>query len=75
MEKVQNVGIKSAFRPFFFNNYSINKIQIFVFLFFGGFLTLSPCGFNIIFQKQMCFVSYFLEVNVFCFLTPSHFAT
>ena len=36
MEKVQNVGIKSAFRPFFFNNYSINKIQIFVFLFFGG---------------------------------------
>ena len=38
MEKVQNVGIKSAFRPFFFfNNYSINKIQIFVFLFFGGF--------------------------------------
>ena len=62
----------------FFNNYSINKIHTFVFLFPGGFQTLSPCRFKDpcgfkehswiqgYFQKQTCFVSCFLEVDMFC---------
>ena len=33
----------------FFNNYSINKIQTFIFLFSGGFQSISPCGF-----KDLC---------------------
>ena len=68
----------------FFNNYSINKIQTFVFLFSGGFQTLSLYGFKDplrfeelswiqdYFQKQTCFVSCFLEVDVFCFFTFPH---
>ena len=51
----------------------------FVFLFSGGFQTLFPRGFKDpceskklswirgYFQKQTCFVSRFLEVDVFCF--------
>ena len=62
----------------FFNNYLINKIQTFVFLFSGGFQTLSPCGFKVpswirgYFQKQTCFAFCFLEIDVFCFLTLPH---
>ena len=57
----------------FLNNYSLNKIQTFVFLFSSGFRIISPCGFKEplyiqgYFQEQTCFVSCFLEVNVFCF--------
>ena len=62
----------------FFNNYLINKIQTFVFLFSGGFQIFSLYGFKDsckfeepswiqdYFQKQTCFVSCFLEVDVFC---------
>ena len=62
----------------FLNNYSINKIQIFVFLFSSEFQILCPCGFKEpswirgYFQKQTCFVYYFLEVDMFCFLTLLH---
>ena len=58
-----------------FNNYSINKIQTFVSLLSSGFQTLfpfgfkDPRGFKVILQKQRYFVSYFLEVNVFWFLS------
>ena len=72
------------YRYTFFDNYSINKIQTFVFLFSSGFQILSPSGFKEpcgfkkpswslgYFQKQTCFVSYFLEVDMFCFLTLLH---
>ena len=59
----------------FFNNYSINKNQTFVFLFSSRFQTLFPCEFKKLswiqgyFQKQTYFVSSFLKVNAFCFLT------
>ena len=32
----------------------------------------SLCGFKAIFQKQMCFVSYFLEINIVLLLVASH---
>jgi len=31
-----------------------------------------PYGFEVIFQKQMCFVSYFLEINIVLLLVASH---
>ena len=64
------------YRYTFFDNYSINKIQTFVFLFSSGFQILSPsgfkepCGFKKPSWIQETLVDFrlFSEANMFCFL-------
>ena len=54
----------------FFNNYSINKIQTFIFLFSGGFQSISPCGFKDLcrLKEPLWIQRLFSKANLFCFL-------